>query len=246
MSQNQLIIILKSGMKFIAVLFLFALAATSYATVSRSRVILVDTAGQNLMFRTNSPANTTAGTYDLELLFSYMRDEAAKNGVEFPEVFTVEAFTFLNQLEPEHRDPEIAYFQAHPEYKLFSKIIVGDLVNPNKYNAAIRKVMAKTYHKWNLDQLDILTTKMHDTLVAQGDIPKVIFFHCVAGEDRTGEVFGAYKMLFNGWTYRQALDFDNQVETRKIKDMSRNGLNWFCYFMQETNGYKGNDCEYLG
>lgn len=61
--------------------------------------------------------------------------------------------------------------------------------------------MAKDYLNWDLDELGNTSTLIHDTLLDQGDLPKIIFFHCVAGEDRTGEVFAAYKMLFNNWSY---------------------------------------------
>lgn len=222
-----------------------ALISLCFAVVDRKRVILVDQIGQNLIFRSNSPADPKAGTYDLELLFSYMRDEAQKHGIEFPEDFTVDAYSFLNFFEPSHRDPEIDYFSQHPEYKLTSKIIVGNFVSPNKYSKSIIKYMAKHYEKWNFDSMGKLATLMHDSLVEQGDKPKIIFFHCVAGEDRTGQVFGAYKMLFNNWSYKQALDFDNQVEDRDIRSMSRHGLTWFCYYLKYAKNVN-NECEYEG
>lgn len=52
-------------------------------------------------------------------------------------------------------------------------------------------------------------------------------------------------MFIKSWTYKEALDFDNQVETRVIKKASRNGINWFCWYLHYTNQRENLNCDYI-
>ncbi|KAL4462704.1 hypothetical protein ABPG74_000534 [Tetrahymena malaccensis] len=225
------------------IFLLISILTISLSKVDKKRVILVDQIGQNLLFRTNSPADPDNKTYELDTLFSYMKQVAEANNIQFPQNFTVDAYSLLNIFEPSHRSPEIEYFKEHPSYKLYHKVIIGNFISPLHYPAFVRKFMAETYGYWNFDQLQKLVQRMHDNLAQQEEIPKIIFFHCVAGEDRTGEVFGAYKMYINGWNYQQALDFDNHVMDRNIKKMSENGMNWFCWYLKYVHNME-DDCDY--
>jgi hypothetical protein len=68
--------------------------------------------------------------------------------------------------------------------------------------------------------------------------------HCWTGLDRTGEVYGSYLMSIRNWTYRRALDFNNLlIEGFPTRTWSRNGLNWYCWYLFHSNG-QGGDCTY--
>ena len=60
----------------------------------------------------------------------------------------------------------------------------------------------------------------------------MIFVHCTAGEDRTGEISGAYYMQYLNMSFHQALEIDNTNENRDIRCMSANELMWYCYYLQ--------------
>ena len=97
---------------------------------------------------------------------------------------------------------EVDYFKAHKNVTLINNAIVGSLTYANDYPEILRKYFAQEYPNQSLDKLDKFIPKIRNNLEEIGETPKIIFFHCVAGEDRTGEVFGAYKMLYNNWTYQ--------------------------------------------
>ena len=67
----------------------------------------------------------------------------------------------------------------------------------------------------------------------------------MAGKDRTGEVFAGYKMNINRWTYKRALDYNNQVEKHKnITIWSRNGMNWYCWYLYYNKKLEFLNCDY--
>ena len=61
---------------------------------------------------------------------------------------------------------------------------------------------------------------------SSGSTPIVIYVHCEAGEDRTGEISGAYYMQYLKWTFLTALDYDNHIESRHIQNASMHALQW--------------------
>lgn len=67
--------------------------------------------------------------------------------------------------------------------------------------------------------------------------PQVIYIHCEAGVDRTGELSGSYNMQYFNQTYQQVLAFDDGVEPRKISSGAENGLQWYALYVQYALGY---------
>ena len=68
-------------------------------------------------------------------------------------------------------------------------------------------------------------------------MPVVIYFHCEAGVDRTGEIAGSYYFRWLGWSFQQALAYDNSIETRDMETTSSlfllfiSFLSFFSYFL---------------
>ncbi len=60
----------------------------------------------------------------------------------------------------------------------------------------------------------------------------VLYIHCEAGEDRTGEVSGSYYMTYLNMTFDQALAIDNGNTNRDIRCMSARELIWYCFYLQ--------------
>lgn len=218
------------------------LEAGGQETVSLSRTIVVDRVGNNILYRTNTPINN--GVFDYDQLISAMKQKATDLKIPFPDKYKLVSYSLFNFLNKDLK-VEKEYFKKNPQVgRLTVYPIVGSITYANKYSEAFRQILANTYKLWNYDKLDVIATTMHEDLQKQEELPKLIFFHCQAGEDRTGEVFGGYQMFINRWTYKMALDFDNQVETRVIKKASRNGMNWFCWYLHYTKSYENLKCDY--
>lgn len=146
-----------------------------------------------------------------------MTEVLSQKNISFPENAQMHAYSLINILdEIKEKFDEQLYFTRHPQYKYTHHEVFGSLIDPETYPKALRWIFASAYQKWNHDRLDVLTEQIRTDLENQEESPKVIFFYCQAGEDRTGQVFGSYVMRYLNWTYQQALDFDNHVETREI------------------------------
>ncbi|XP_062501413.1 uncharacterized protein LOC134178556 [Corticium candelabrum] len=153
----------------------------------------------------------------------------------------VNLYSYLNPFEFTDEDVELQFFKGNPSLgKYYNWIIVGDVVDPDWFSEAIRKEMAVYLNDWQLDHLpervDLLRKLLHSNL----SLPNVIYTHCEAGTDRTGEVSGAYYMRYLNMTFEQALSIDNHVQNRSIAKMSLRGLKWYCYYLQYDKDYNVN------
>jgi len=94
--------------------------------------------------------------------------------------------------------------------------------------------MAETLNDWQLpDQLPIKMELINSLMHTRGPNgrPLLMYVHCEAGEDRTGEFSGSYYVKWLGWTYKQALDYDDHIESRNIMTVSKNAFQWYCYYL---------------
>lgn len=66
-----------------------------------------------------------------------------------------------------------------------------------------------------IDDLPKLTKKLYDMLT-ESKPPTVIYTHCEAGTDRTGEVSGAYYLRYLNMSFTDALYKDNHVQHRDM------------------------------
>jgi hypothetical protein len=57
-------------------------------------------------------------------------------------------------------------------------------------------------------------------------LPQVIYMHCEAGTDRTGEVSGAYYLKWLNMTFPEALHVDNTIQNRNMSKYSLYGLEY--------------------
>lgn len=64
--------------------------------------------------------------------------------------------------------------------------------------------------------------------------PLVIYVHCEAGFDRTGEVIAAYQLRHQGKSYHQAYQNAVEVAGRQISSFSKHGLQWYAYYLREV------------
>lgn len=141
----------------------------------------------------------------------------------------------MNPLERSDEDIEINFFKRNfslGEY--INWIIVGDLIDPDWLSEDTRKVLAIHLSEWQLDDLPQRMKSLRDLLYSNGSLPRVIYTHCEAGTDRTGEMSGAYYLRYLNMTLEEAVYIDNHVQSRPMYQVSLRGLKWYCYYLKYT------------
>ena len=221
--------------KFVGLLFVVALLGVARGEDFKpGRVHLIDhSLGTNsFLFRTNEPANANR-TFDYAGLVARMRTVANSSGLVLPEDFYMVDVNLLS-LDLSDIYLEKKFFDANPSKGLFvHRPIFGSLVNPLSLPEPIRKELAKTLPDWSHDKLSKLMVELR-TMLTQTYKNTVIFVHCLTGEDRTGEVSGAYYMTYLQDSFAKALEIDNTNENRDILCMSARELIWYCLYLQYT------------
>ncbi|KAI6657886.1 hypothetical protein LOD99_15604 [Oopsacas minuta] len=120
--------------------------------------------------------------------------------------------------------------------------IIGSTIRPPGDNTVIKFVI-KEYMERSIDRLDLKLPSLHHLLTTEyADVSLIIYTHCEAGVDRTGEVSGAYYMQFLNVTFENAVKVDNSIINRDMYVDSRNELQWYCYYLKFVKGVKNLVC----
>jgi hypothetical protein len=168
-------------------------------------------------------------------------------GVTIPDAFTLVVISMLDTIKSSEKDElktEETFFAAqHPSMLPGSKLIhwpiVGSIISPSIYPKSICLSKAKKLASSDSDKMVDKTKQIHDMMLAGANTTLVIYFHCDAGMDRTGEMYGDYQMRYNNQTYHEVYDFDNTIEgnnSRKINTVNKQALEWMCLYLQEVGG----------
>ena len=198
------------------------------------------------LFRSNLPS--VNGTFAYDTLISYMQQRSIEANVSFPDITSEKVklidISLLNVASYGDLMMEKNFFEANPDKGTFINWpIVGSLVSPNWLSEAerIKEVAALNV---SIDNLPSLIPKIRNAIFSDvpPTTPTIIFFHCEAGSDRTGQVAGSYMMQYHGYTAKQAFEWDNEVAQRTIEQMSQNGMLFYCWWLTYQQGYKNLDC----
>jgi hypothetical protein len=184
----------------------------------------------NFLFRGDMPVAN--GSFQYDALVQALRASAAEYGTPLPTSFKVIDISLVNELTSEEKQrlaAEKAYWTAHPERgQLISNPIYGSLTSPKLYPSAERRKLAA---RPSIGHLGDLVDRMRTLLTSPtaDGIPVVLYVHCEAGKDRTGEVIGAYAMKYLGMPYSMALAHAEGIAGRKISTFNKNGLQWYAH-----------------
>jgi protein-tyrosine phosphatase len=120
-------------------------------------------------------------------------------------------------------------------------------VNPNWLSEVERRKEVKELNLTSPDQLPWRIPEIHSWVHGDSSAnrtqPTIIFFHCEAGSDRTGEVAGSYAMHFLNQTFEEVYNWDTEVAGRKIEVWSENALLYYCWFLTYELGLTGLGCD---
>lgn len=195
---------------------------------------------RNFLFRGSMPTN--ASTFAYQLLVDTMETVVAKQNLTLPKNFSLIDISYLNVFEESDLKIEKDFFKSHPELGSFEKIpIYGTLDPPPQEDLEFIKSAVKLYIEASHDQLPRVMQRFHSLLTQQPG-PVLIFTHCEAGTDRTGEVSGAYYLKHLNMTFSDALYIDNHVQHRDMYKTSRNALQWYCFYLKFVEDFSHLNC----
>eukprot|EP00053_Salpingoeca_punica_P016662 m.158287 g.158287 ORF g.158287 m.158287 type:complete len:242 (-) comp17016_c0_seq1:3392-4117(-) len=225
-----------------AVLLLLLLAAVCTASFDADRVRYIDhyqgKGAPGFLFRGNLPIDGN-GTFVYSQLKAMFPALAAKANVTLSSDFFLTILSFLNLSEYKDEEVEIKFAKQNPDLaEYINWPIVGDLTHPDHYSEAERRQKAIDLDSWQIDKLPSKMSQVTQLLRSphgDGTRSRVIYMHCEAGMDRTGEMSGSYYMYAQNSTFYDALAYDETVEPRNISIYSQNAFQWYCYNLFYTS-----------
>lgn len=193
----------------------------------------------NLLFRGNAPI--LDGAFAWGPLVETMKNASEGAGVPFPSDFYMIDVSFLVGLLPKEAPmlkAEEAFFKANATLgRLVNWPLVGNLINPNSFGTSLRKSMAGSLDKWTIDKMPEKLPALRAMFTGAMDKPVVVYIHCSAGVDRTGEMSGSWSMEFQNRTYAEVTKVNTGIEPRPIAKASEHGLMWYCLYLNWSKGY---------
>lgn len=192
-----------------------------------------DAASGNFLFRGNMPLTNNGFAYD-QLVAALKK---ASPGHNLPEQFYLVDISLINSINPQEAGDlkiEKAYWQQHTSNgQLINHPIYGSLTSPNDYATDARKKLEKIP---TLSNTDVLLERIQSLLLAsqQSGLPLVVYIHCEAGKDRTGEIAASYEMKYLARSYSDAYTNAKRIAKRDISGFSRNELQWYAYFLKDV------------
>eukprot|EP01147_Barroeca_monosierra_P003631 gene3631-6210_t len=160
----------------------------------------------NMLFRGDLPITNHTFVYD-ELVSTMTTAAKDAANLTFPAKFYLIDLSLLNPTELPDEIVEKNFFKNHPK--------LGQLFFFQSSRTVWQR-MAKNLTNWQLDKLPDKMMLLDQFLSVKKDLPNIIYIHCEAGMDRTGEMSGSYYMHSLNMTFQHALAIDNSIETRNI------------------------------
>ncbi|MGY4534166.1 hypothetical protein ACVW0Y_003304 [Pseudomonas sp. TE3786] len=192
----------------------------------------------NFLFRGNIPIQGNEFSYN-DLVAALKK--AAKDK-QLPEQFYLVDISLINDINPEEAADlriEQSFWQKNSQKgRLINHPVYGALRSPNDYPEDVRKKLEKIP---TLSNTDVLMENIQSLLLAsqQTGLPLVLYIHCEAGKDRTGEMAAAYAMKYQGSSYADAYANAMRIAKRDISHFSRNELQWYAYYLKDIQMLPG-------
>jgi hypothetical protein len=208
----------------------------------RIHLIEYNATSTNWLFRGNMPILNGSMAYTNLTAFLQMRAKEA--GLAFPTDFLLHDLS-LNTIFDDGYAAEHKWWQQAENKDKGSMTTwtlgTAGLLPPSTYSEAKRKTMSQPSSSdsvWKIDEIPKRVVLMRTMLATKGAKPIVIYVHCEAGCDRTGELAGAYAMLYNAphvtptplpvEVYAQ----DHCSAGRYPNYFSTSALQWYCYYLK--------------
>lgn len=184
------------------------------------------------LFRGNAPIN--GSTFEIEPLRAAL---AAAASSPLPARYRIIDVSLMNDLaEHDALEVERNHWASHADDGAFvHHPVYGSLSSPLDYPSSVRRRVERVPGLDRMEQLELRLQQLLTTPDASG-LPCMIYVHCRAGRDRTGQVIAAWRLRFEGISYLAALGEANRVAQRNIVRYSRYGLMWYAFDCQDHRG----------
>eukprot|EP00747_Dinoflagellata_sp_TGD_P030397 gnl/TRDRNA2_/TRDRNA2_134595_c1_seq1.p1 gnl/TRDRNA2_/TRDRNA2_134595_c1~~gnl/TRDRNA2_/TRDRNA2_134595_c1_seq1.p1 ORF type:complete len:210 (+),score=20.75 gnl/TRDRNA2_/TRDRNA2_134595_c1_seq1:78-632(+) len=112
-------------------------------------------------------------------------------------------------------------------------------MQPRDLDAATRRGVADSFEEWDADSLNMRVRTLRELLDGS---PRVIFFHCLCGCDRTGALFAAYAMRYLNMSLTEAIAENELVAGRHMYYNFQISAQWYCENLRARGLYAWDDC----
>lgn len=198
-------------------------------------LVAEDATSGNFLFRGNMPIHNQQLDYDgLRAAI-----KKAAQGKALPDAYFLVDISLINSINPQEAadlHTERSFWKHHSDVgQVINHPVYGALTSPNDYPPEVRKRLEKIP---TLSSTDVLLENIQSLLNANhlNGLPLVLYVHCEAGKDRTGEVIAAYAMKYQGASYADAYANAKRIAKRELSSFSRNELQWYAYYLRDVQG----------
>ena len=210
------------------------------ATPTASRLHLVDMhprrgPARHFLFRGNNPMTKGKSSFPRSELERMLREAAASEcGTALPSVLRFVDLDLENPADPGYAD-EVAYWRNRTgsEGGLELWPTFGSVLEPK--HTPLRESLVHS-GKWAIaghgDHLTERLLAVRAMLTNESAPPTILYVHCNAGCDRTGEFVGAYAMAHLGYNATTAMGEACRQCGRCPNYYATNSIGWFCLTLQ--------------
>lgn len=187
--------------------------------------------GKIFLIRGNLPIIDQNFCYDL--LKSSIKDLIVQSGLSIKNNFKLVDISFLSYLlEEKELQIEKDWFSQNPGTGVFiHRPIYGTSSNPLTIEESFCTLLANK----NIDGLRELIHSLKETMCTPlypGE-DTVIYIHCTAGKDRTGEVSAAYLMENKNLSYSEVIDLNREIAGRNLYINQANAICWYALYLRD-------------
>lgn len=250
LSHQFLIYVLFGIVGFLLVLF-SGLGQGPGSTVKEvSNVHYIDSVGSNLLFRGGLPQEGHPSTMNYQGLKKAIMNAGKKAGIKVPASYyllDVNLLNVENQSDAQWIKVEQQFFEDHPQLgkvQVWGMNGVGISATAPEL-ATCREYLARHLDSWLNDRLASRVETLRGWLEekqpvvqSQKKLPIVIFIHCVAGCDRTGELSAAYYLRYMNKTWEEVNALNQSMCRRNRTFHCRNyrAVQWYCLYLNLKYG----------
>ncbi len=211
----------------------------------------VDSAGHNFLFRGGLPLTNNERTFNYQGLKRSIIEAGNAAGVSVPSDFFIIDVNLLNIENTVDRNRifvEHQFFQTQPALGFIQVWGINGtgLQATDPQLAGCRNYLGHHLDSWLRDGLGSRIEKVRQWLTGEQadsrvvtDLPIVIFVHCVAGCDRTGEFTGAYYLRYmnKSWQEMNALNQQMCSHNRPFNCRNYRAAQWYCLWLNLERGF---------